>query len=123
MQPPKNRVECRDNGGNGTDHREEKCPLENFVGPGSGYDRRCHSRVSSAIHFGPRDSPTGTLRLRFCNLGCKFLVGTCSTGFVFPTRSFQGLIIDALPLFEIASVLVRFDHVASFIVNADRSIL
>jgi hypothetical protein len=27
-----------------------------------------------------------------------------------------------LPLFEIASVLVRLDHVARFIVNADRSI-
>src|SRR4029077_4088423 len=28
-----------------------------------------------------------------------------------------------LPLFEIARVLVRFDHIASFIVNADHKIL
>jgi hypothetical protein len=28
-----------------------------------------------------------------------------------------------LPLFEIARVLVRFDHVASFIVNADHRII
>jgi hypothetical protein len=28
-----------------------------------------------------------------------------------------------LPLFEIASVLVRFDHVARFIVNADHRIM
>jgi hypothetical protein len=27
------------------------------------------------------------------------------------------------PLFEIAHVLVRFDHVASFIVNADHNII
>jgi hypothetical protein len=27
------------------------------------------------------------------------------------------------PLFEIASVLVRFDHVASFIVNADYGVM
>jgi hypothetical protein len=29
----------------------------------------------------------------------------------------------ALPLFEIARVLVRFDHVASFIVNANHSVM
>ena len=34
---------------------------------------------------------------------------------------FGGLI--ALPLFEIALVLVRFDHVASFIINADHCII
>jgi hypothetical protein len=30
---------------------------------------------------------------------------------------------NASPLFEIARVLVRFDHVARFIVNANHSIL
>jgi hypothetical protein len=29
----------------------------------------------------------------------------------------------ASPLFEIARVLVRFDHVASFVVNANHSIM
>jgi hypothetical protein len=28
---------------------------------------------------------------------------------------------EHLPIFELARVLVRFDHVASFIVNADHS--
>jgi hypothetical protein len=36
-------------------------------------------------------------------------------GFLFPTRR--------LPLSEIALVLVRFDHFASFIVNADHGIM
>jgi hypothetical protein len=31
--------------------------------------------------------------------------------------------IHRLPLFEIARVLVRFDHVACFIVNANQSIM
>ncbi len=31
--------------------------------------------------------------------------------------------IQALPLFELALVLVRFDHIAHFIVNANHSII
>jgi hypothetical protein len=32
-------------------------------------------------------------------------------------------LLATLPLFEIARVLVRFDHVARFIVNANHSIM
>jgi hypothetical protein len=32
-------------------------------------------------------------------------------------------VTSSLPLFEIVSVLVRLDHVASFIVNADHRIM
>ena len=39
------------------------------------------------------------------------------------TSEQPGAFIKFLPLFELALVLVRFYHVASFIINADHSVM
>jgi hypothetical protein len=47
----------------------------------------------------------------------NYFVPTFALGW--PTDPVSASIFTALPIFEIALVLVRFDHIASVIVNAD----
>src|SRR6266478_3141514 len=51
----------------------------------------------------------------------NYFVPTFALGW--PTNPVIASIFTALPIFEIALVLVRFDHVARFIVNANHSIM
>ena len=51
----------------------------------------------------------------------NYFVATFAFGW--PTDPVVANILIALPLFEIARVLVCFDHIASVIVNANHSIM
>jgi len=51
----------------------------------------------------------------------NYFVPTFALGW--PTNPVIASIFTALPIFEIALVLVRLDHVARFIVNANHSIM
>jgi hypothetical protein len=51
----------------------------------------------------------------------NYFVPTFALGW--PTNPIIANIFTALPLFEIANVLVRLNHVASFIVNANHRIM
>ena len=58
--------------------------LKILWGLGGLYDCLCYTNVPSALHFGPHENPTVTLRLPFWNLSRKFLVGHLQHVLFFP---------------------------------------
>ena len=49
--------------------------------------------------------------------------GNCAESFGIQEAESTGTVASALRLFELASVFMRLDHVARFIVNTDHSIM
>ena len=89
-----------------THERERRCPQNRFDDR-----RRPKAEREGKPRYTPEKArarpPTQEVALRTARVGIRRLHDVKLT----------------LPLFEIARVLVRFDHVASFIVNANYSIM
>jgi hypothetical protein len=79
----------------------------------------CRSRTSMCPFFSRRQTDRITLILGslFCASTANYFVAAFALAW--PTNPIIANIFTALSLFEIARVLVRFDHIASLIVNAE----